>query len=97
MTFAIMQGVLASLTAKHQPINQARRKAMPHTVRQPGLTRHDLGDEAFEAAMEERRVWIAENCQGDHLIEPIRKDDGLVGRRYRFEDPNEAFHFRLRF
>lgn len=95
---AITQGILASLSAKLRPITDERLANTPHTVSQPGLTRHDMGDEAFRAAMEERRVWIEANCRAGHLIEPIRDHQGiLVGRRYCFEDPNEAVWFRMRF
>ena len=81
-----------------EPITDERLATTTHTVPQRGLTRADIGDEAFEAAMEERRVWIAENCRGDHLIEPIRDHQDMhVGRRYWFEDPNEAVWFRMRF
>ena len=97
MTSAITQGILASLTAKLKPITDERVANTPHIVTQPGLTRADMGGPEFEAAIEERRHWLREHCHGDHLIEPIRQDGRLVGRRYRFEDVNEAFWFKLRF
>jgi hypothetical protein len=73
MTSAILLGIFASLNRQRPPITEARARATPHTVPQPGLTRRDLGDEAFEAAMEERRLWIMEHCRFDHMIEPLRK------------------------
>ena len=56
-----------------------------------------MGNQGFQAAIEERRRWIREHCQDDQLIEPIRQKGRLVGRRNRFENHNEAFHFRMRF
>jgi len=97
MTSAITQGILASLGSKLRPITDERIASTPHTVSQPGLTRADMGDQGFKAAIEERRRWLRENCQGDHVIEPVRQEGRLVGRRYRFENPSEAFHFRMRF
>ena len=93
----LAQTILAALSSKHRPLS-ATPSITSHMVRQPGLTRADMGNQAFEAAMEERRVWIRENCRSNHLIEPIRDHQGvLVGRRYRFEDPDEAVWFRMRF
>src|SRR5215212_3094545 len=97
MTSAITQGFLASLNATLKPITDERLANTPHTVSEPGLTRHGLGDEAFEAAMEQRRVWIRENCESDVLPEPLRQNGRLIGRLYRFEDPNVAFFFKMRF
>ena len=99
MTFtsAITQGIRASLNATLKPITDQRIANTPHIIPQPGLTHEDMADEEFQAAMEERRRWLRVHCQGDHLIEPMRQEGRLVGRRYRFENPNEAFHFRLRF
>src|SRR4051812_43006762 len=97
MTSAITQGILASLNAKLKPITDERIANTAHLVPQPGLTREDMGDQGFEAAIEERRVWIREKCQGDVLPEPLRQNGALIGRRYRFEDANEAFWFKLRF
>ena len=94
---AITKGFLTSLRAALGPTTDELIATTPHTVPQPGLTREDMGGQEFEAAMEERRLWIRENCQGDVLPEPVRQDGMLVGRRYRFEDPNEAFYFKLRF
>ena len=94
---AITKGFLASLRAALGPTIDELVSRTPHTVPQPGLTREDMGDQGFAAAMEERRIWIRENCQGDVLPEPLRQEGRLVGRRYRFEDPNEAFFFKMRF
>ena len=41
--------------------------------------------------------YLAKDLQDDQLIEPIRQKGRLVGRRNRFENHNEAFHFRMRF
>jgi hypothetical protein len=98
MASQLVQDIFARFLPDLQPITEARRDATPHVVSQPGLTRDHLGDEVFEAAMEERRLWIAQNCREDHLIEPLRNERGvLIGRRYRFADPDEALWFRMRF
>lgn len=61
------------------------------------MTLENYSPEGFEAALTERRNWIAENCSGDHLVEPMRQDGRETGRRYCFTDANDAFWFRLRF
>ena len=88
---------MTDLASQLRPITAERLANTTHTVSQPGLARADMGDQGFEMAMEERRRWIGEHCRGDHMIEPMRQDGRLVGRRYRFEDPNEAVWFRMRF
>jgi len=97
MTSAITQGILASLNAKLRPITDERLANTSHAVSQPGLTSEDMGGQEFEAAIEERRRWIREHCHGDHLIEALCQNGRLIGRLYRFEDPKEAFFFKLRF
>src|SRR5690242_10894437 len=94
---AITKSIRASIRATFGPTIDELVAKTPYTVPQPGLTREDMGGQEFEAAMEERRMWIRENCQGDALPEPVRHEGRLIGRRYRFEDADEAFFFKLRF
>lgn len=79
-------------------VDDVRRQATPYTVICCGLTEDDLGQRMFSAELQARCGWIGAYCKSTHEVEPIR--DGmscLVGRRYRFEDADEAFAFRLRF
>ena len=50
---AITKGFLASLRAALGPTIDELVGKTPHTVPQPGLTREDMGDQGFAAAMEE--------------------------------------------
>lgn len=79
-------------------VDDARRAATPHRVRQDGLCEDALGQRRFCQDREERRLWIIEHCAGEHEIEPIRDAHGrLSGFLYRFADSKEAFAFRIRF
>jgi len=88
---------MSALGSKLRPITAERLANTTNTVSQPGLAHADMGDQGFETAIGERRRWIREHCQDDQLIEPIRQKGRLVGRRFRFEHPDDAFHFRMRF
>ena len=97
MTQTKLLKIISSISAKCPPFTHQRRNAMTAHVDQPGMTLENYGSEGFEAALTERRHWIAENCSADHLIEPMRHDGREIGRRYCFTDSYDAFAFRLRF
>ncbi|WP_455962009.1 hypothetical protein [Methylorubrum aminovorans] len=79
-------------------LNADKLKATPHVVPQPGLLRTVMGDDAFLAALNERRRWIAQHCYGAFRLGNIKDDNGeLTGKSYCFADQQDAFAFRLRF
>lgn len=79
-------------------LNADKLKATPHVVPQPGLLRSVMGDDAFLAALDERRRWIADCCEGEFKIDELKNEAGYtIGKIYRFFDRDEAFLFRLHF
>jgi hypothetical protein len=71
---------------------------MPHKVDQPTLSEDAYGQQRFCQELQERRNWIAENCSHPNWVDPIRDNQlRLIGRRFFFADPGEAFHLKLRF
>lgn len=73
-------------------------KATPHVVPQPGLLRSAMGDDAFLAALDERRRWIAKHCVGEFQIADLQDEIGeKIGKSYRFSDRDVAFLFRFLF
>lgn len=73
-------------------------EATPHVVPQPGLLRTVMGDDAFLAALDERRRWIASYCARAFLIDDLRDKRGNpIGKSYRFADELDGLSFRLRF
>lgn len=92
-----MHNIIAGRGSSRAPITPERTATCSHVVPQRGLTRDNLGDAIFEEAFEERRAWLAEHCNSDHVIEPDREHGKLVGRDYRFEDDREAVFFKLTF
>lgn len=79
-------------------LNADKLQATPHVVPQPGLLRTVMGDDAFLAALNERRQWMADNCKRQFHLDDLRDERGhLLGKSYRFQDNNEALWFRLTF
>ncbi len=79
-------------------VDHARRITLPNVVECHGLTEDQMGQQTFCLELIRRRAWIEDNCLSDHVIEPMHdKTLRLVGRVFRFYDPNEAFAFRIRF
>lgn len=71
---------------------------LPHKVDQPNLSEDAYGQQRFCQELQERRDWIAENCSHSNWVGPIRDNQlRLIGRRFFFADPAEAFCFKLRF
>lgn len=71
---------------------------LPHEVDCHGLDRAIMGDEGFEEALQERGAWNRQNCEGRYDAEPLTNAHGeKIGRKFRFENANDAFHFRMRF
>jgi hypothetical protein len=72
--------------------------AMPWEVPCVGFTREALGDEAFELEHRRRRLWCEMECPQAHYIHGLHDDRGkLIGRVFRFQNPDNAVWFRLRF
>jgi hypothetical protein len=92
-----IQTILDRMNTNLRPVTKARIAACSHVVEQPGLTRQHLGDQAYEAAIYARRVWIAEHCVGDHIGETVSKGGCATGKRFRFADKDDADQFGLRF
>ncbi len=70
----------------------------PHVVECWGLSRTCIGDQRFEVELRERTSWIRCNCIGYTEISGIYEPEyGLTGRRFAFEDPDEAVVFKLTF
>jgi hypothetical protein len=84
---------LAALRAKTQlPAN-----APAYIVDAIGLAEDRLGYPRFPKELVARREWITENCYGAVEIEPIRDTQmRLIGRRFIFEDLNDATYFKMR-
>lgn len=79
-------------------LNADKLKATPHVVPQPGLLRSVMGDDAFLAALDERRRWIAAYCTGSFTIGDLRDERGNVsGRIYCFSQYTDGTYFRFRF
>ncbi|WP_238258448.1 hypothetical protein [Methylorubrum podarium] len=90
--------MLPSFRAVITRLNADKLQATPHVVPQPGLLRSVMGDDAFLAALDERRRWIAANCEGSFQFADLRDSKGkLKGMLYKFADRNEAFSFRMYF
>ena len=82
-TSGIAERVRAERLAKH-----------PHQVEQHGLMWHALGDDRFRAELDERRRWIEQHRSASFAFGTL--PDG-AGRVYFFADPDDAFHFKVRF
>ena len=79
-------------------LNADKRHATPHAVPQPGLLRATMGDDAFLAALDERRRWIAAHRIIVFHLDDLRDERGKVdGKLYRFANELDAFAFRMRF
>jgi hypothetical protein len=88
----------AAATAGLKPaVTQSRLAAMMHVVECVGLTRVVLqGIGEFEKALNERRQWCEEHCQGEYVIESLGPNpEELTGRRFRFANESDAALFRL--
>ncbi|MBN9471067.1 MAG: hypothetical protein J0J10_20060 [Bosea sp.] len=90
MTPALIQSfgqIDATFTAKKQLQH-------PYEVEQKGMTRLNLGEDLFQAMNVERRLWLDENCTAPVSFDQLPRG---AGQKYLFADPDEAFHFKLRF
>lgn len=76
---------------------EERRLSHPHSVRQPGLLRSRLGDDRFFNLLDDRRLWIHENCEHPFWVDSLIESDKEVGKVYRFADLREADWFRYVF
>lgn len=79
-------------------LNTDKLQATHFVVPQPGLLRTVMGDDAFRAALDDRRRWIGENCVDAFYFSDLRDDCGhLAGKSYRFMNEHDAIWFRFRF
>ncbi len=79
-------------------LNADKLRATPHVVPQPRLLRSVMGDDAFLAALDERRRWIAAYCTGAFQLDDFKdKDRKVIGKLYRFANELDALAFRLLF
>ena len=71
----------------------------PWAVEVHGLDRNNLaGMFDFENELQMRRDWCTEHARGLWMVQPIGPDpERLTGRRFRFENPRAAVHFKMRF
>jgi hypothetical protein len=91
---------LTKLRAAHPDgfYDQARLAKLPRRITCTGLHEERLGQSRFCQELQARRQWIAANCSGGWAVQPVRDSMlRLTGRTFCFADPDEAFHFKLRF
>lgn len=87
-----------SMHATIARLNADKLRATPHVVPQPGLLRAVMGDDAFLAALDERRRWIAAHRISAFDLNDFRDEHGSsAGKLYRFEMEFDAIAFRIRF
>lgn len=89
----LIHGIAAALG----PAHKASTTSTPHVIDVHGLTLENLGPDRFERELRDRQGWIDDQCQGGYQVGPLRDAEEIVGRKFRFEDQNEAVVFKLRF